>query len=110
MGSVAMPAASRPGGPGHEQAKPYQNHIDLEEFLAALTVEARSRHSLRAYLSSRQDDHPAIFLNRSGRRFSERGVALLVNRYLRGIGSPTARGRTCCATPSPPTPFRPGPT
>jgi hypothetical protein len=54
-------------GGRREQAKtipkPYQNHIDLEEFLAALTVEARSRHSLRAYLSSRQDDHPAVFLN-----------------------------------------------
>jgi len=29
---------------------------------------------------------PALFLNRSGERFSVRGVALLVNRYLRRIG------------------------
>jgi len=36
--------------------------------------------------AQRQDDNPALFLNRSGNRFSVRGVALLVNRYLRRIG------------------------
>jgi len=45
-----------------------------------------AREALSAYLSSRQDDNPALFLNRSGERFSVRGVALLVNRYLRRIG------------------------
>jgi len=45
-----------------------------------------AREALAAYLETRQDDNPALFLNRSGERFSVRGVALLVNRHLRRIG------------------------
>jgi site-specific recombinase XerD len=49
-------------------------------------VNAHARRTLEDYLAQRQDDNPAVFLNRSGQRFSVRGVALLVNRYLRRIG------------------------
>jgi site-specific recombinase XerD len=49
-------------------------------------INAEARRTLEDYLSRRQDDNPALFLNRSGERFSVRGVALLVNRYLRRIG------------------------
>jgi integrase/recombinase XerC len=45
-----------------------------------------AREALAAYLADRDDDCPALFLNRSGKRFSVRGVALLVNRYLRAAG------------------------
>jgi len=51
-----------------------------------LPINAYARQALEAYLVQRQDDDPALFLNRSGQRFSVRGVALLVNRYLRRIG------------------------
>jgi integrase/recombinase XerC len=44
------------------------------------------RSRVDAYLARREDEHPALFLNRSGARFSVRGVALLVNRYLQRIG------------------------
>ena len=49
-------------------------------------INSNARRALEAYLAQRQDDNPALFLNRSGQRFSVRGVALLVNRYLRRIG------------------------
>ena len=49
-------------------------------------LNAHARQTLEHYLAQRQDDDPALFLNRSGERFSVRGVALLVNRYLRRIG------------------------
>jgi len=49
-------------------------------------INAHARRTLEDYLAQRQDDNPALFLNRSGERFSVRGVALLVNRYLRRIG------------------------
>jgi len=49
-------------------------------------VNAHARRTLQGYLAQRQDDNPALFLNRTGNRFSVRGVALLVNRYLRRIG------------------------
>jgi len=49
-------------------------------------INSRARRTLEDYLAQRQDDNPALFLNRSGQRFSVRGVALLVNRYLRRIG------------------------
>ena len=49
-------------------------------------LNAHARQTLEGYLAQRQDDDPALFLNRSGQRFSVRGVALLVNRYLRRIG------------------------
>ena len=45
-----------------------------------------AKETLAAYLAERTDDHPALFLNRNGGRFSVRGVALLVNRYLQRIG------------------------
>jgi integrase/recombinase XerC len=41
---------------------------------------------LLAYLTERDDAKPALFLNRSGSRFSVRGIALLVNRYLLAAG------------------------
>jgi site-specific recombinase XerD len=49
-------------------------------------LNAAARRTLDAYLAQREDQHPALFLNRSGERFSVRGVALLVNRYLRRTG------------------------
>jgi site-specific recombinase XerD len=49
-------------------------------------LNSHARRTLEDYLGKRQDDNPALFLNRSGQRFSVRGVALLVNRYLRRIG------------------------
>ena len=49
-------------------------------------INAHARRVLEDYLAQRQDDNPALFLNRGGKRFSVRGVALLVNRYLRRIG------------------------
>jgi len=49
-------------------------------------LNAHARQTLEDYLAIREDDNPALFLNRSGQRFSVRGVALLVNRYLRRIG------------------------
>jgi len=49
-------------------------------------LNSHARRALEDYLAQRQDDNPALFLNRSGNRFSVRGVALLVNRYLRSIG------------------------
>ena len=49
-------------------------------------LNAHARQALDGYLAQRRDDDPALFLNRSGQRFSVRGVALLVNRYLRRIG------------------------
>jgi len=49
-------------------------------------INAHARRTLEDYLAQREDDDPALFLNRSGQRFSVRGVALLVNRYLRRIG------------------------
>jgi len=49
-------------------------------------INAHARRLLEGYLARRGDDNPALFLNRSGKRFSVRGVALLVNRYLRRIG------------------------
>jgi len=42
--------------------------------------------ALLAYLGGRDDSEPALFLNRNGGRFSVRGIALLVNRYLRAAG------------------------
>jgi integrase/recombinase XerC len=42
--------------------------------------------ALLAYLADREDAEPALLLNRSGNRFSVRGIALLVNRYLRAAG------------------------
>jgi len=49
-------------------------------------INSHARRLLEDYLALRGDDNPALFLNRSGNRFSVRGVALLVNRYLRRIG------------------------
>jgi len=49
-------------------------------------MNAHARRTLEDYLAQREDDNPALFLNRSGQRFSVRGVALLANRYLRRIG------------------------
>jgi len=42
--------------------------------------------ALKVYLASRTDEAPPLFLNRNGARFNVRGIALLVNRYLRRIG------------------------
>jgi integrase/recombinase XerD len=49
-------------------------------------LNSNARRVLDDYLAQRQDDNPALFLNRSSERFSVRGVALLVNRYLQRIG------------------------
>jgi integrase/recombinase XerC len=49
-------------------------------------INRAAREALSAYLATRRDDHPALFLNRNGDRFNVRGIALLVNRYLRRIG------------------------
>lgn len=49
-------------------------------------VNSHAREALYHYLAGRLDGQPALFINRNGERFSERGVALLVNRYLQRIG------------------------
>ncbi len=42
--------------------------------------------SLLSYLADGEDSELALFLSRNGGRFSVRGIALLVNRYLRAAG------------------------
>ena len=54
--------------------------------LRRLPINRPAADALLAYLADRNDDSPALFLNRSGGRFSVRGIALLVNRYLRAAG------------------------
>ena len=54
--------------------------------LHRLPINRPAADALLAYLADRDDVEPALFLNRSGERFSVRGIALLVNRYLRGAG------------------------
>ena len=54
--------------------------------LRRLPVNRPAADALSAYLADRDDTEPALFLNRSGGRFSVRGIALLVNRYLRAAG------------------------
>jgi site-specific recombinase XerD len=54
--------------------------------LHRLPVNRPAADALLAYLDDRDDAEPALFLNRSGERFSVRGIALLVNRYLRAAG------------------------
>jgi len=53
--------------------------------LCRVPINRPAADALLAYLADR-DDEPALFLNRSGKRFSVRGIALLVNRYLRAAG------------------------
>jgi integrase/recombinase XerC len=52
-------------------------------WLHRLPINRPAADALLAYLADRDDAEPALFLNRSGERFSVRGIALLVNRYLR---------------------------
>ena len=54
--------------------------------LHRLPINRPAADALLAYLADREDAEPALFLNRSGGRFSVRGIALLVNRYLRAAG------------------------
>jgi len=54
--------------------------------LRRLPVNRPAADALLAHLADRDDAEPALFLNRSGGRFSVRGIALLVNRYLRAAG------------------------
>ena len=54
--------------------------------LHRLPINRPAANALLAYLADREDDEPALFLNRNGTRFSVRGIALLVNRYLRAAG------------------------
>jgi len=54
--------------------------------LCRVPINRPAADALLAYLADRDDDEPALFLNRSGKRFSVRGIALLVNRYLRAAG------------------------
>jgi len=54
--------------------------------LQRLPINRAAADALLAYLADRDDAEPALFLNRSGGRFSVRGIALLVNRYLRAAG------------------------
>ena len=54
--------------------------------LHRLPINRPAADALLAYLAGREDAEPALFLNRSGGRFSVRGIALLVNRYLRAAG------------------------
>jgi len=54
--------------------------------LHRLPINRPAADALLAYLADREDAESAIFLNRSGDRFSVRGIALLVNRYLRAAG------------------------
>jgi site-specific recombinase XerD len=54
--------------------------------LHRLPINRPAADALLAYLADRDDAEPALFLNRSQHRFSVRGIALLVNRYLRAAG------------------------
>jgi site-specific recombinase XerD len=54
--------------------------------LHRLPINRPAADALLAYLADRDDTEPALFLNRSGNRFSVRGIALLVNRYLQAAG------------------------
>lgn len=54
--------------------------------LHRLPINRLAADALLAYLADRDESEPALFLNRSGTRFSVRGIALLVNRYLRAAG------------------------
>ena len=54
--------------------------------LCCLPVNRPAADALLASLADREDVEPALFLNRNGDRFSVRGIALLVNRYLRAAG------------------------
>ena len=54
--------------------------------LRRLPINRSAADPLLAYLADRDDEEPALFLNRSRGRFSVRGIALLVNRYLRAAG------------------------
>jgi integrase len=55
--------------------------------LHRLPINRPAADALLAYLSDRDDVEPALFLNRNGDRFSVRGIALLVNRYLGAAGT-----------------------
>jgi len=54
--------------------------------LHRLPINRPAADALLAYLADRDDAEQALFLNRSQGRFSVRGIALLVNRYLRAAG------------------------
>src|SRR5574340_514974 len=54
--------------------------------LHRLPVNRPTADALLAYLAGREDGERALFLNRNGGRFNVRGLALLVNRYLRAAG------------------------
>jgi len=54
--------------------------------LHRLPINRPAANALLAYLADRKDAEPALFLNRNGTRFSVRGIALLVNRYLQAAG------------------------
>jgi site-specific recombinase XerD len=54
--------------------------------LQHLPINRPAADALVASLADRDDGQSALFLNRSGTRFSVRGIALLVNRYLRAAG------------------------
>jgi integrase/recombinase XerD len=78
--------------------------------LHRLPINRPATDALLAYLADREDAEQALFVNRNGDRFSVRGIALLVNRYLRAAGITDRSGPHVRATPSPPTPCVPGPT
>ncbi len=54
--------------------------------LHRLPINRPAADALLAYLADRDDAEQALFLNRNGDRFCVRGIALLVNRYLRAAG------------------------
>ncbi len=54
--------------------------------LHRLPINRPAADALLFYLADRDDTESALFLNRSRTRFSVRGIALLVNRYLRAAG------------------------
>jgi site-specific recombinase XerD len=54
--------------------------------LHRLPINRPAADALLAHLADRDDAEPALFLNRNGGRLNVRGIALLVNRYLRAAG------------------------
>jgi len=54
--------------------------------LHRLPINRPAADALLTYLADRNDTEQALFLNRNGTRFSVRGIALLVNRYLQAAG------------------------
>ena len=75
-------------GVGHREVKGWGalQVVGKGRRLCRVPINRPAADALLAYLADRDDAEQALFLNRSQGRFSVRGIALLVNRYLRAAG------------------------